>query len=63
MDYFFWGYLEARTNCVAHTTKDSLIASIREQATSLLKDVVAKACQSFRSRIQAVIDQEGGWIE
>ena len=63
MDYFFWGNLEARTNHVAHTTKDSLITSIREQATSLSKDVVAKACQSFRSGIQGVINQEGGWIE
>ena len=49
MDYFFWGYLEAKTNRAPHTTKDSLITAIMEQTTSLSKQVVAKACKSLRS--------------
>ena len=49
MDYFFSGYLEAKTNQAPHTTKDSLITAIMEQTTSLSKQVVAKTCKSFRS--------------
>ena len=32
MDYFFWGYLEQHTNRAPHTTKESLITSIMEEA-------------------------------
>ena len=63
MDYFFYGYLEAKTSRAPHTTMDSLITAIMEQTTSLSKQVVAKAYKSFRSQIQVVIDNEGGWIE
>ena len=48
MDYFVWGYLEAHTNRRAHTTKASLINSIKENCSSLDRAMVAKACASFR---------------
>lgn len=63
MDYFVWGYLEARVNRRPHTTKASLIASIREQFEGLPMDLVTKACGRFRGRITAVIEAEGNYID
>ncbi|QQP51460.1 Uncharacterized protein FKW44_012835, partial [Caligus rogercresseyi] len=63
MDYFFWGYLERHTNRLAHNTKAALIISIMKQARKLDRALVAKACSSFRTRIQRVIDAEGEWME
>ena len=63
MDYFVWGYLEAHTNRRPHTTKDSLIASIKEHCASLPRDLVTKACSRFRGRIEAVIEAEGDFFE
>ncbi|QQP36090.1 Hypothetical protein FKW44_021077 [Caligus rogercresseyi] len=34
-----------------------------KQARKLDKALVAKACSSFRARIQRVIDAECGWID
>ncbi|QQP52913.1 Uncharacterized protein FKW44_005209, partial [Caligus rogercresseyi] len=58
MDYFFWGYLERHTNRLAHNTKAALINSIMRQARKLDRALVAKACSSYRARIQHVIDAE-----
>ena len=62
MDYFVWGYLEAHTNR-CHTTKASLIASIKEHFTSMPSNLVIKACSRFRGRIVAVIKADGNFIE
>ncbi|QQP57726.1 Uncharacterized protein FKW44_002811 [Caligus rogercresseyi] len=63
IDYFFWGYLERHTDRLAYNTKAALINSIMKQARKLDRALVAKACSSFRARIQRVIDAEGGWIK
>ena len=42
-DYFVWGYLEAHTNRRPHTTKASLIASIKESFASMPSDLLSKA--------------------
>ena len=51
LDYFFCGVLEARTNRRPHTTKSSLIATIKEQVANMERDLVTKACHKFRSRV------------
>jgi hypothetical protein len=63
LDYFVWGYLETHTNQPAHTTKASLITSIKENFASMDKDCVAKACMAFRGQMEAVIEAEGGFFE
>jgi inhibitor of nuclear factor kappa-B kinase subunit alpha len=47
LDYFVWGYLETHTNRRAHTTKASLITSIKENFASVDKAMVAKDCMAF----------------
>ncbi|KAF2355203.1 hypothetical protein FHG87_014037 [Trinorchestia longiramus] len=63
MDYFFWDVLENRTNRRPHTTKASLIASIKEHCTFMDREIVKKACGSFRTRIERVIEAEGSYVE
>ena len=58
MDYLFWGILENQTNRCPHTTKESLIASIKEQCIFIDRKMVKKACGSFRTRIEHVIEAE-----
>ena len=63
MDYFFCSILENQTNQCPHTTKASFIASIKEQCISIDKEMVKKACRSFRTRIEHIIEAEGNYIE
>jgi hypothetical protein len=43
------GYLETHTNQRAHTTKASLITSIKENFASMDKAMVVKACAAFKN--------------
>jgi hypothetical protein len=63
LDYFVLGYLGTHTNRSAHTTKASLITSIKENFASMDKAMVAKTCVSFRGRVEAVSKAEGGFFE
>jgi len=63
MDFFYWGVLEARTNRHPHTTKASLIAAIKEQASNLEREMVQRASGRFRTRVEQVIESEGNYIE
>jgi hypothetical protein len=58
-----WGYLGTHTNRRAHTIKDSLITSIKENFTSMDKAMVAKTYVAFRGRVEAIIEAEGRFFE
>ena len=47
----------------SHNTEDSLIAAIHRIFAELPPALVEKACSQFRTRIEAVIEAEGGYIE
>ena len=63
LDYYVWGVVERDVNKHPHNTKDSLKASIVRVMQDIDEDHLKLACQRFRSRIEAVIDAEGGFIE
>jgi hypothetical protein len=63
MDFFACGYFEACTKRRAHTTKTSLIATIKEKLASLDRDMVTRACGRFRGRVKAVIEVGGDFIK
>ena len=63
LNYFVWSWVENITNMTSHNTKISLIAAIHRVFTGLPPALVEKACSQFRSRIEAVIEAEGGYIE
>ncbi len=62
LDYFVWGDLGTHTSRRAHTTKASLITSIKDNFASMDKVMVAKTCVAFRGRMEAIIDAEGGFF-
>ena len=63
LDYFFWGVLEARTNLCHHTTKTSLITSIKKQVAIMDKDMVKMAFSRFRTRVDQIIEAEASYIK
>ena len=63
LDYFVLSYIENITNMTFRNTKASLIAAICWVFAELPLALVEKACSQFRTRIEAVIKAEGGYIE
>ncbi len=63
LDYFVCGYLGTHTIQRAHTTKASLITSIKENFAAMDKAMVAKTCMAFRGWVKAVIKAEGNFFE
>ncbi len=50
------GVLELHVNKAHHNTVASLMATIKELMGNFDKDTVAKACRSFQTRIEAVVE-------
>lgn len=63
MDYYMWGVVERETNKHPHNNLDSLRQSITDVMTNMDRNQVTKACRRFRSRIEAVVDANGGFID
>ena len=62
-DYYLWGVLEQQVNCRPYNTKDELKVAIVDAMRSLSRHELAKACSSFRGRVEMVVAAEGGFIE
>lgn len=63
LDFFWWGTIERLTNATPHRNINSLKASITKVWSDYPVNAVAKACASFRRRVEAVIATDGGHIE
>lgn len=63
LDYYVWGELERRACVVPHKNVDDLKTSIMKHWDEMSADHVIKACQGFRSWVDAAIGAEGGHIE
>ena len=63
MDFFVWGAVERNTNKTPCNTKDELVSRIKKEFKAMKKAQIVKACSRFRSRVEAVIDVNGGFIE
>lgn len=62
-DYFVWGDVVRHTNRHPHSTKASLMDSIKEIFSNMDKEMVRTACGRFRGHIEAVIDANGDFID
>jgi hypothetical protein len=62
-DYFVWGIFELRVNAKSHNKFKDLIEKMKKLEGSLARDTLAKACRSFRSRIEVVFTADGSFIE
>ena len=63
LDYYVWGVVEKEVNKHPHNTKFSLMEAIARAMEDINKDHLIKACSRFRTRIESVIEAEGGYIE
>lgn len=63
LDYYVWSAVEAITNKTACNNKDELRDRIYQAFQNLSPGVVKKACSRYRSRVEAVINADGGFIE
>lgn len=63
LDYYVWGVLEREVNNRPYNTKEELIDAIKISMANLNRDAVAKACSSFRCRLEKVVEANGGHFE
>jgi inhibitor of nuclear factor kappa-B kinase subunit alpha len=63
LDYYVWGVVERDTNQHRHNTLGSLREAVVASMANINQDHLVRACQRFRSRVEAVIRADGGYIE
>ena len=63
LDYRVWANLEARACAKPHKSLDSLKLSLQREWQKIPQDELRNAVGKFRTRLQAVISQKGGYIE
>ena len=63
LGYYVWGVVERDRNRHPHNTKVSLKASIVRVIDNIAEDYLIRACQRFRSQMEAVIEAEGDFVE
>ncbi|UYV68303.1 hypothetical protein LAZ67_5003795 [Cordylochernes scorpioides] len=63
LDYYVWGVVERDVNKAPHTTIQSVKKAVHTVMTQMDKVIVAKACASFRIRLETVVANNGNYIE
>uniref|UniRef100_A0A2M4DS66 Putative transposable element n=1 Tax=Anopheles darlingi TaxID=43151 RepID=A0A2M4DS66_ANODA len=63
LDYSIWAFVQAKACESSHRSVDSLKASIIKAWASMSETYVTKVCSRFRSRLEKVIENEGGHFE
>ncbi|UYV82887.1 hypothetical protein LAZ67_22001238 [Cordylochernes scorpioides] len=63
LDYYVWGVVERDVNKASHTTIQSVKKAVHTVMTQMDKVIVAKACASFRTRLETVVANNGNYIE
>jgi hypothetical protein len=63
LDFSVWSELERLACKSPHANINDLKASLKKAWAKLSKEYIEKTCSSFRGRIEAVIEANGGHIE
>jgi inhibitor of nuclear factor kappa-B kinase subunit alpha len=63
MDYAIWGILEARINAKAHRSLNSVKRAVKREWAKLSMHEIRSAVDSWRRRLQACVDADGGRFE
>ena len=63
LDFFWWGANERKTNATPYPNIDSLEAAIVKEWADYPSKEIVNASASFRRRVEAVIENNGGHIE
>ena len=62
LDYSIWWQVESKACKVRHKNLAELKLSVEEQWERMDKQYIVDVCKSFRKRVKAVIDANGGHI-
>ena len=57
-----WGVAERDVNQAPHSTKESLIASIKEVMAHIPREDIIRACARFRPRLEEAVAAKGDFI-
>ena len=63
LDYSIWSYLQEKACNKTHSSVTALKRSILAAWDSMSDEYIRKVCSTFRRRVQAVVDADGGFIE
>lgn len=63
LDYYVWSVVEAGVNSKPHSTLGALRSSVVQEMGQIDRGTLAKACSSFRRRLEAVVEAQGGHFE
>lgn len=63
LDYGIWAQIERRVNAKAHSSAQTLRATIRREWVHLDELFVRRTCRAFRSRLEAIVAADGGHFE
>lgn len=62
-DYCAWIVVEGEINEFPHKAKDSLKAAVLRVMFNMIQGHLIQACQRFRSRREAIVEAEYGFIK
>ncbi len=62
-DYFVWGVSELRVKSKSRNKSKDLIQKMKDVMGFLARDILAKACTSFRFRIETLFTADDSFIE
>jgi len=63
LNYYVWSVVKRITNKSKHPNVTSLRTTIKAAFADIDSATLQCACERFRSRIEAVIETDGGYIE
>jgi hypothetical protein len=63
LEKFMWSEVGKEVNKHPHNTLDSLRDKISEVMADMDREVIICTCKKFRSRIEAIVEDSGDFIE
>ena len=63
LDFSIWAYVQAKACKVQHPNLDALQLSVSKVWNDMTEAFIRSTCSTFRPRIEAVIEAEGGYID
>ncbi len=63
LDFSVWWHVESRACPICHPNVEALKQSVDEHWNAMTPNYICKTCSTFRTRIEAIIAADGGYIE
>lgn len=63
LDYGIWSALQPKACATSHASVNALKLSVEKEWSAMDTDFIVATCQSFRPRLEAMVDAKGGLFE